>query len=434
MQTTPMDLSRLTASRRSVLLGAGALSLAGAAFPAHARSAAPSTSVLPATQAVLDRYIAEQKLPGATVGVRLPDGSDVFLQAGKLDFGDAPAVTRDSLFRIYSMTKPITGAAAALLIEDGRLTLDTPVADFIPEFANLTVAVDPAISLDARPAATVMTVRHLLTHTSGLTYSISGDGPVQAEYRRLGVFPFTGDLGTAPGDGPKVRDLDAMAVALAQIPLLADPGTAYNYSVSLDVMGLVIQRASGMSFPDFVQRRLFDPVGMDHTLWRLGAGEARNLARIYDYSNGGRVPDAGASAEAYSAPVTLYAGGAGLISTTRDYLAFLTTILNDGRAGRVKVMKPETARLIHSDVMPPALSQDGNGYGFGGFVVRPGSSDAGQYGWDGAAGTKAWIDPARRYAAVMMVQFFPWGAIGIANEVRAAVAADIARLPATVPA
>ena len=422
-----MDLNDLTASRRSLLLGAGALSLTGFAGAAQARATSARSAALPATQAVLDRYIAEAKLPGATVGVHLPDGSDAFLQAGRLDFSDAPAVTRDSLFRIYSMTKPITGTAAALLIEDGRLTLDTPVAEFIPEFANMTVAIDPARSLDARPAATVMTVRHLLTHTSGLTYSISGDGPVQREYRRLGVFPFTGDLGAAPEDGAKVRDLDAMAAALARIPLLADPGAAYNYSVSLDVLGLVIQRASGLSFPDFVQGRLFDPIGMDHTMWRLGAGEARNLARIYDYSNGGRVPDAGASAEAYSAPVTLYAGGAGLISTTRDYLAFLSTILNQGRAGRVAVMKPDTARLIHSDIMPGNLSQNGNGYGFGGFVVRPGQADAGQYGWDGAAGTKAWIDPARRYAAVMMVQFFPWAEIGIANEVKAAVAQDLAR-------
>ena len=422
-----MDMNRLTASRRSLLLGAGAMSLTGSVGAAQARATPARSAALPATQTVLDRYIAEAKLPGAAVGVHLPDGSDAFLQAGRLDFGDAPAVTRDSLFRIYSMTKPITGTAAALLIEDGRLTLDTPVAEFIPEFANMTVAIDATTSLDARPAATVMTVRHLLTHTSGLTYSIAGEGPVQREYRRLGVFPFTGDLGAAPEDGPKVRDLDAMAAALAQIPLLADPGAAYNYSVGLDVLGLVIQRASGMSFSDFVQGRLFDPVGMDHTMWRLGPGEARNLARIYDYSNGGRLPDAGASAAAYSEPVTLYAGGAGLISTTRDYLAFLTTILNDGLAGRVAVMKPETAQLIHSDIMPTNLSQDGNGYGFGGFVVRPGHADAGQYGWDGAAGTKAWIDPARRYAAVMMVQFFPWAEIGIANEVRAAVAQDLAQ-------
>ena len=416
-----MDLNRLTASRRSLLLGAGALSIAGLAKPTLARAAA-----FPATQAVLDRYIAEEKLPGATVGLHLPDGSNVFLQAGKLDYGDAPAVDSDSLFRIYSMTKPITGAAAALLIEDGRLTLDTPVAEFVPEFAHLTVAIDPAAGLDARPAATVMTMRHLLTHTSGLTYNFGGDGPINAEYRRRGVFPFTGDIWPKPEDAPKVRDLDALVAALAQIPLLADPGTAYNYSVGLDVMGLVIQRASGMSFPEFVQRRLLDPVGMGDTKWRLTPGDTRRLMGLYDYAEGGRQLDGSASPEAYSAPVTLYAGGAGLVSTTKDYLAFLTTILNDGRAGRVRVMTPETARLIHSDIMPAGLSQDGNGYGFGGYVARPGLPHAGEYGWDGAAGTKAWLDPVRRYAAVMMVQFFPWGAVNIGADVKLALGRDLA--------
>jgi len=414
-----MHADRLITSRRSLLLGAGALSLAGCASASGVRTAA-----LPATQAVLDQYIAEQKLPGAAVGVRLSDGRDIFVQAGRLDFGAAPAVTRDSLFRIYSMTKPITGTAAALLIEDGRFTLDTPVADFIPEFAHMTVAIDPAVGLGARPAATVMTMRHLLTHTSGLTYNFGGETSVQKAYSRLGVFPFTGDLGNRPGDGAKVHDLDAMVAALAGIPLLNDPGAAYNYSVGLDVMGLVIQRASGMAFPDFVQGRVLDPIGMGDTTWRLTPGQARGLAQLYNYADGGRRVETAASAEAYSTPVTLYAGGAGLISSTRDYLAFMTTLLNDGRAGRVTVMKPETARLVHSDILPPALDYYGNGYGFGGYVGRPGHS-LGEYGWDGAAGTKAWLDSENRYAAVMMVQFMPWGAVHIADEVKAAVRQDL---------
>ncbi|RZJ01063.1 MAG: class A beta-lactamase-related serine hydrolase [Brevundimonas sp.] len=418
-----MDLNRLTASRRSVLLGAGALSIAGLAGVARARA---RSAAFPETQAVLDRYIADEKLPGASVGVRLPDGGDVFLGAGKLDYGDAPAVDRNSLFRVYSMTKPITGTAAALLIEDGRLTLDTPVAEFVPEFAHMTVAVDPAAGLDARPASTVMTVRHLLTHTSGLTYNFAGDGPINAEYRRLGVFPFTGEIWPKPDDAPKVRDLDALVAALARIPLLADPGTAFNYSVGLDVLGLVIQRASGMAFPDFVQGRLLDPVGMDDTMWRLTPGEARNLMGLYDYSEGGRRLDSAASPEAYSTPVTLYAGGAGLVSSTKDYLAFLTSLLNDGRAGRVTVMKPETASLIRSDIMPAGLSQENHGFGFGGYVGRPGQPDFGEYGWDGAAGTKAWLDSERRYAAVLMVQYFPWGAVNISADVKAALGRDLA--------
>lgn len=410
----------LLADRRSVLLGAGALSLTGLSGP----SAAASPPALPATQAVLDRYVAEQKIPGATVGVRMPDGRDVFIQAGKLDFGEATAMTPDSLFRIYSMTKPITGTASAMLIEDGRFTLDTPVAEFLPEFAHLTVAIDPNESLEARPSATTMTIRHLLTHTSGLSYTVAGNGPVQQEYRRLGIFPWTGATTSQPGDEPKKLTLEEMVQALAKAPLLADPGTAYNYSVGLDVMGLVIQRASGMSFPDFVQRRILDPIGMADTVWQLRSGDAARLAELYTYYPGGRRVETPANAAAYSAPVTLHAGGAGLVSSTRDYLAFMTTLLNDGRAGRVAVMKPGTAELIRTDVMPPSVNEDGRGFGFGGFVGRPGH-DAGEYGWDGAAGTRAWLNHDRNYAAVLMVQVFPWGASNIVYEAKAAVLQDL---------
>ena len=413
-----MQASRYTPSRRSLLIGAGALSLASFSRPAMAR-----TTSFPATQAILDRYVREEMLPGASVAVRTPGGGDVFLEAGKLDFGDAPIVTRDSLFRIYSMTKPVTGTAVAIMIEDGRLALDTPVTDFIPEFAHMTVAVDPAISLDARPAKTVMTIRHLLTHTSGLTYTIAGTNFVQNEYRRLGVLPFTGAL--EPTDGPRAHDLDAMIEALAQIPLLHEPGSAYNYSVGLDVLGLIIQRASGMSFPDFVQRRIFDPIGMENTMWRLPAG--RDLAQIYEYANGERRAATGASAQIYSQPVTLYSGGAGLISSSRDYIAFLSTLLNDGQASGVTVMKPQTARLVRTDILPPALDFYGNGYGFGGYVGRPGGTAPGAYGWDGAAGTKAWLDPQLRYAAVAMVQFFPWGAVDM-EAVKSAIVADLGAL------
>lgn len=426
-----MDRNRLITDRRTLLLGAGLFGLAGCASTG---GGLPMPDVrglerLPMTQGVLNSYVTERRLPGVAVGVRAPDGSDIFIQAGTLDFNVYNRVTPDSLFRIYSMTKPITGTAAALLIEDGRLTLDQPVADFIPEFASLKVLPGGEGRLtDARPAQNVMTIRHLLTHTSGLTYNIVGDGPVQRAYRRSGILPFTGDLGAGEGDGPKVRDLDEMAARLADIPLIAEPGTAYNYSVSLDVLGLVIQRASGMSFPDFVQRRILNPVGMDDTVWRLRPGDADRLMQIYAFGRNRDNPPVvppGASAEAYSAPVTLYAGGAGLVSSTRDYLDFLSMLLNDGRSGRVRVMRPQTARLIRSDILPEGLTALNGGYGFGGWVARPGHLRRGEYGWSGAAGTQAWIDPERNFAATMMIQAMPYGAVDIISEVRPAIDADL---------
>ncbi|GAA0625823.1 hypothetical protein GCM10009422_23150 [Brevundimonas kwangchunensis] len=426
-----MDRNRLITDRRTLLMGAGLFGLAGCASTG---GGLPMPEVrglerLPMTQGVLNKYVTERRLPGVAVGVRAPDGSDIFIQAGTLDFNVYNRVTPDSLFRIYSMTKPVTGTAAALLIEDGRLTLDQPVADFIPEFASLKVLPGGEGRLaDARPAQNVMTIRHLLTHTSGLTYNIVGNGPVQRAYRRNGIFPFTGELAAEDGDAPKVRDLDEMVAKLADIPLIAEPGTAYNYSVSLDVLGLVIQRASGMSFPDFVQRRILNPVGMDDTVWRLRPGDADRLMQIYAFGRNGTNPPTvppGASVEDYSAPITLYAGGAGLVSSTRDYLDFLAMLLNDGRAGRVRVMRPETARLIRSDILPEGLTALNGGYGFGGWVARPGHLRQGEYGWSGAAGTQAWIDPEKNFAATMMIQAMPYGAVDIISEVRPAIDADL---------
>ncbi len=416
-------------NRRGLLLGMGSLALAGCAsgrlptLPGATQNAAQRFA---ATQAVLDRYVAEQKLPGITVGVRAPDGQDWFLQAGHVDYEPASRLMdRNTLFRIYSMTKLVTGAAAGLCIEDGLFGLDTPIGQFVPEMANMTVAIDPETSLDARPASGPITIRHLLTHASGLVYTITGNGPIQRAYRQAGIFPFAAAADTQPGDGAKVHDLDEMVRRLGQIPLKTDPGTAYEYSISLDVLGAVIQRASGMAFPDYVQRRLLDPLRMTDTGWYLRPGNAARLASIYVYGPEGRGPNADPNGGLFAHPVTLYAGGAGLLSTTQDYLAFLAMQLDDGLSGRVRVMAPATAQLIRSDIMDPALTALGGGHGFGGWVARRGHLRAGEYGWSGAAGTQAWIDKPRNFAAVMMIQAAPYGASDAIRAVRPAIDQDL---------
>lgn len=419
-----MDRPRLIADRRTLLLGAGAFGLSGCATFGGGAAAPEVRGLerLPLSQSVLNRFVAERLLPGASVGVRAPDGSDIFIRAGTLDFNVFDRVGPDSLFRILSMTKLITGAAAALLMEDGKLTLDTPVADIVPEFAGLKAATNPAQGLAARPARNTMTIRHLLTHTSGLTSS-TGDGPIQRAYRAAGIIP-----GEPRGEAPQVRDLDELVAKLADIPLIAEPGAAYNYGVSLDVLGLVIQRVSGMAFPDFVQRRILNPVGMDDTVWRLRDGDAARLMQVYAYGRDRAAPPtavAALSAEAYARPVTLYSGGGGLISSTRDYLGFLSMLLSDGRAGRVRVMKPETAHLIRSDILPEGLTAEGGGFGFGGWIARPGHKRQGEFGWSGAASTQGWIDPERNFAATLMIQVMPYRAIDILSELRPALDADL---------
>ncbi|MFN3815985.1 serine hydrolase domain-containing protein [Brevundimonas sp.] len=414
-------------NRRHLMLSGAGLALAGCA---GGITPAEAARLLPSTQAAMDRHVAAGHVPGISVGVRLPEGQNVFLEAGSLDFDGATPADEDTLWRIYSMTKPITGAAAALLIEDGLLTLDTPVTWLIPEFANLTVLTNRTLSPEFPPPVTrTMTVRHLLTHTAGFTYHFIGDHPVATAYSRAGIFPFTGyNLSPRDIDGPKVRDLDDLARALAPIPLTYEPGTEYRYSISLDVLGLVIQRASGRSFPDFVQRRLFDPIGMDDTVWRLrGAADRRRFAALYNYADGGREVVDPVATTAYAEPVTLFAGGAGLVSSTRDYLAFLTTILDDGRAGRVRVMAPETARMIRTDILPEGVNPENGAFrvGFGGGVGLPDSDTAGEFGWGGAAGTQGWLDPMRRTAGTIMLQQFGQSA-PVAGDIRAAIATDIA--------
>ncbi|RZJ38515.1 MAG: class A beta-lactamase-related serine hydrolase, partial [Brevundimonas sp.] len=248
-------------------------------------------------------------------------------------------------------------------------------------------------------------------------------GPIPRAYREAGITP-----GAPAGDSNQVRDLDALVAALADIPLIAEPGTAYNYSVSLDVLGLVIQRVSGRSFPEFVQRRILNSVGMSDTVWRLRDGDAARLMQVYAFGRDGRNPPSmmpGLSADHYSRSVTLYSGGGGLISSTRDYLDFLSMLLNDGRAGRTRVMKPETARLIRTDILPEGLTAEGGGFGFGGWIARPGHRRQGEFGWSGAAGTQGWIDPEQRFAATLMIQAMPYRAVDILSELRPALDADL---------
>lgn len=420
-------------NRRQWMIGAAAMLIIGGAKPgAVGASSRGGGRRFEHSRAVVDGYVAAGRLPGVAVGLRHGTAA-AFVQAGALAFDDPTAVDDQTIFRIYSLTKLMTGAAGALLIEDGALELDQPVVDIIPEFAALRVAVNPAEGLEGTELERPMTIRHLLTHTSGLTYHFSGSGPVHMAYRRAGIFPSTGaTIDPRPAiDGPKVLDLDQMAERLAGIPLLFQPGTAYEYGVSLDVLGLVVQRVSGMSFEAFVRTRLLDPIGMPDTDWRLPAGKAARFSSFYAFTASGPIRIDSPATTAYVQPVTLYAGGAGLLSSARDFLGFLTMLLDEGRVGDARVMRPETARLIHTNILPEAVTNfEGQGHGFGGYVrlrddPAPGGLRAGSYGHYGAAGTTAWIDPASGLAAVVMIQQFPTDHTPIVNDIRVAIAEDL---------
>lgn len=422
-----MKPDRTIFSRRTLLVGAAATGILPLVASCATSAGAAGEQIrgldrLPMTQDVLNSFVSRSKLPGLCVGVQLPEGGKAFVQAGTLDFGSFTRVDRDTMFRIYSMTKLITGAAAAILMEEGKIALDQPVSDFIPEFANLKVATNPARNLNARPAQQVMTVRHLLTHTSGLGYAHTGTNAVQRAYRQQGIF-----MTASVSGGTLPASLDDLVVRLAGIPLLFEPGTRYEYGMSIDVLATVIERASGMAYADFVQQRILNPLAMQDTVWRLREGDEARLAALYDYGQNGmsRQPVAGTSAADLAKPVPIPFAGSGLLSTASDYLDFLAMLLADGAAGRRRIMKPETAQLMRSDILPEGLAANSGGHGFGGWVAREGHKRAGEFGWSGNASTQAWIDPNHNFAAVLMMQALPYRSIDVLTPLRAAIDADL---------
>lgn len=413
MPTMPM------LQRRQFLAGLGAL----VASPGWARSG----ESWPGLRKLLDRYVAEKKVAGLSVALTSAEAPLAYVNAGTLALDSAAAATADTLWRIYSMTKPVTGAAASLLIEEGQLKLDQPVSDFFPAYAQIAVAVDPAKSLEARPAKTPVTIRHLLTHTAGFTYTIMGTGAVQTAYREKGLFAAYGGQ-PQPGDGAMPSSLTEFAERLATVPLIAEPGTQYHYSVALDLLGAVIEKASGMPFDAFLRTRFFEPLGMASTAFH--ALDAKRLSTNYFITPKGLLPvDSAAKGVFLAAPLVAY-GGSGLVSSSRDYARFGLMLLGDGALGGVRVLNPATALMMRSNLLPAGVTAmgDGSGYGAGGRVVTgttKGANDSvGSYGWGGAAGTSFWIDPARRTMVTVMTQFMPQDAYPLRREVRDAMIAD----------
>jgi CubicO group peptidase (beta-lactamase class C family) len=287
--------------------------------------------------------------------------------------------------------------------------------------------------MESRPAVNTMTMRHLLTHTSGLSYwtPLSGVGALPTAYRERGITP--GNYGAGlrrPGYGPQASSLVEMVQRVAELPLACEPGTAWNYSIGPDVMGLVIERVSGKSFDVFLRERLFEPLEMSSTGFQVAPSSAERLTTNYTVTPEGLKPGDTGAASVWLQPPTLLAGGGGLVSTARDFARFGAMLLGDGALGRVRVLKAETARLARSNLLPAGVVYaGGGGFGAGARVVLPGSGDrfgsAGTFGWAGAAGTVWWIDPARRGNTVFMTQFMPPNAYPVQDEVSAAIEADV---------
>lgn len=420
--------------------------LGGQAAPRAATTTA--SSPLPATQALFDGYVTDGKMPGIVGAFGTGDLPTVFIASGKIADGAASPAGPDSLWRVYSMTKPVTALAAMILIEQGKIGLDQPISDFIPAFKSMRVQLNPG-TLESRPAVRPITIRNLLTHTAGLGYNIVTTGPLLDQYNRLGIAPAALNAAVEKSVGSvRPKTLEEFANRVATLPLIADPGTKWSYSIGLDVMGRVIEVASGMSFGAFVQARIFGPLGMKSSFWTVPASEAGRLATNYVFAGAGntRVPlDPGATSVFLSPPSFPY-GGAGLVMSARDYDRFLHLLQDGGTLNGVRIIKPATAALMMSNLLPAGVTFGGAtagsggalagpkmGFGAGGSVYledRPGGGSKGTYGWGGAAGTIAWVDPARHIRGTIMVNYMPPEKWPLRADVGTALYVDFARYAA----
>ncbi len=419
-------------SRRHMVATLAGAFASGTLSSAVAQAPAPGRRSGRAVQALLERYVATAKLAGAAVAIG--DGATplTYLRAGHLALDAAAPFDEDAVCRIYSMTKPVTGLSAMLLVEAGALRLDQPVADVLPETRHLRVAIDPSKGLEARPATRTMTIRHLLTHTAGLAYWTPerGTDALSTVYRTRGITPGNYGAGLArPGYGPQAVGLEDMVRRLAEVPLAAEPGTLWRYSVGLDVLGLVIERVSGSPLDVFVNTRLFTPLRMSSTGFQVPATAASRLTTNYTVTSTGLMPLDPRDRSVFLAAPTLLAGGAGLVSTARDFARLGAMLIAEGELDGVRVMRPETVRLACSNLLPEGVPYEGGGYGAGMRVAAGGPAlrdGAGAVSWNGAAGTMWVVNRGRRLNVVLMSQFMPPTSYPIWAEIDAALSRDLA--------
>lgn len=345
------------------------------------------------------KELADSKQLSGVVTMVAKDGKVVhFEAAGQRDVASGAPMKKDSIFRIYSMTKPITGVAMMILFEEGKWQLNDPVSKHIPEFANLKVAkVNPETGAVTQvPAEHPMTMRELMSHSGGLTYGVFGATAVDKMYAEANVLD-------------AAQPMQAMIDKLAKIPLLFQPGEQWHYSVSVDVQGYLVEKLSGQPFPEFLRSRIFDRLKMTDTAFYVPADKMERFAAFYTYDKERKlVPMASAD---YSTPPALPSGGGGLTSTITDYMRFCQMLLNGGELDGERILSPLSVQLMRTNVLPQAAREMSAGTGFGlDFAVVEDPMAAGGYGgegtyyWGGYAGTWFWIDPVYKLIFVGMIQ------------------------------
>jgi len=368
-----------------------------------------SAEKLQEARAAMQKLVDDKRIAGGVFAVARRGKVVQFETCGMMDIESGKPMRRDTIFRFYSMSKPITSVAAMILYEQGKIELDDPVSKYIPEFKELKVAADPdAEEITEVPARREMSVRDLMRHTSGLTYGVFGNTAVDKLYRKTIQLSGQGD------------NLEEMAKKLASIPLLYQPGTKWHYGFSTDVLGRVVEVASGQSLDKFFAERIFEPLGMVDTAFYVPSEKIDRFATNYGPNpQGGLQPIDIPKTSRYTEMPTLFSGGGGLVSTASDYMRFCLMLLNKGQFGGKRLLKAETVEMMTKNQLPEQAYPIGNGdragVGFGlGFSVRVESSNGdsssrlGEYGWGGMASTHFWISPNDEIAVVALTQHIPY--------------------------
>jgi CubicO group peptidase (beta-lactamase class C family) len=375
------------------------------------RTAVPSKVELPAERVAridraLQRYVDENRIAGI-VALVLRDGHPVYERAvGWSDKEAGRRMTTDTVFRIASQTKAITSAAILSLVEEGKLTITDPVSRVIPQFAKTTVAAGGSVV----PAKRAITIRDLLTHTAGISYGT--EPAIASQYEAKGLGPAAGfGWYTADKDEPVCSTMER----LASLPFVAQPGEQWVYGYNTDILGCVVERASGMPLDAFIKTRITGPLRMSDTQFFLPAAQRDRLAAVYSSGDDGsikRAPDGPRGQGNYvDGPRRNFAGGAGLLSTARDYARFLEMIRRGGELDGVRVLAPRSVRLMSTNQIGTLHSTTGLGFGLG-FQTTDryganGMDSEGAFGWAGAYGTIYRVDPEARLVMVMMIQLLP---------------------------
>ncbi len=388
-------------------------SFAAALKAAKPESVGMSQARLQQITDITQQYVDEGKLAGVITMVARHGKLVHFEAVGQRGADDTRPLTKDALFRIYSMTKPITAVAAMQLYEKGLFQLSDPISKFVPELAELTVLNGDG---EEEPANGPITMQQLLTHTAGFSYGFDPNDPVDQRYREAAAL--------------SVTDLDEFAETLASLPLKYHPGTRWHYSVAVDVTGLIVERLSGQPFDEYLQEHIFEPLGMTDTFFSVPDEKwGRFLPNHRWDSEVEALKTLGPASYDRYRNVTLHSGGGGLVGTAMDYMRFAEMLRNGGSLDGNRILSPRTVEFMTMNHLPASISSGGsgetpglggqalNGFGFGlgfGLVTDVPASgvmgSVGEFSWGGAAGTIFWVDPVEDFVVVAMIQLMgsPW--------------------------